>query len=80
MSSDMLTPTACMEYCFGVRGLRVFGMEYGRECFCGAGLHPGAVESETRCTMKCAGDAGAVCGGSSSLSVWEVGVGGVGGV
>lgn len=65
-----MTVDVCAQFCLAA-GYSMFGIEYSRECFCGAELQPGSVSApEEDCNMPCGGDAMANCGGPSRLSVY----------
>ncbi|KAH8201579.1 hypothetical protein TruAng_004271 [Truncatella angustata] len=68
-----LTASNCLYQC-GQFGYMAAGMEYGEECYCG---DPGDIvaigatkQAETDCNLPCAGNASAICGGGSRLSMY----------
>ena len=67
-----MTVPGCGSYCKN-SGFLVFGVEYGRECYCGGYAEKEQMKQakETECDMKCEGEKGQVCGGASRLSVYE---------
>ncbi|KAH9905697.1 WSC domain-containing protein [Xylariomycetidae sp. FL2044] len=70
-SSDAMTVDTCASFC-QKRNFANFGVEYGRECYCGNGARPGAASApETDCNMPCKGDASRMCGAGSRISVWN---------
>ncbi|EXJ87033.1 hypothetical protein A1O3_03990 [Capronia epimyces CBS 606.96] len=67
-SSDMT-----VQYCAGnCTGFAYFGVEYGRECYCGNSLAAGsATATDGRCSMTCAGNSSTICGGPNGLSFYQ---------
>ncbi|KAM3472564.1 hypothetical protein MY5147_005243 [Beauveria neobassiana] len=59
----------CSRFC---SGFAFFGLEYGRECYCGNAFNSGAVEtSESECSMLCPGGMQCdYCGAGNRLSVY----------
>jgi hypothetical protein len=67
--SDTLTVEACAASC---AGYLYFGVEYGRECYCGDSLGFGAVLANAgECNVACAGNPGEFCGGGNRLNVYD---------
>ena len=67
---DGMTPETCAAFC---NGHRIFGVEYGRECFCGDSLQAGCVKTlEDDCKMPCWGNSSEVCGGEARLSLYSL--------
>ncbi|KAI4602761.1 hypothetical protein KJ359_007979 [Pestalotiopsis sp. 9143b] len=68
-----LTATQCLYQC-GKFGYMAAGLEYGQECYCGDTgdvISAGAAKQpETDCNIACAGNASAICGGGSRLSMY----------
>lgn len=78
--------STCASFCLA-RSLPLFGLEYSRECYCGASLPspaPGPLsddpsDASVGCNMACAGSAAAAgtgtsqetCGGSARISVYN---------
>ncbi|KAH9987839.1 WSC domain-containing protein [Xylariaceae sp. FL0662B] len=70
-SSDTMTVDSCASYCQG-KNYALFGVEYGRECYCGNSPKTSAVlSSENDCAMTCKGNSTQVCGGGSRISIWN---------
>lgn len=68
--ADDMTLDKCQAYCSSKSSAYdIFGVEYGRECYCGSGLRNAAIDSSS-CNMACPGDASKICGGSNELSVY----------
>lgn len=69
--SEKMTPEMCQGVCREL-GMRLAGVEYTWECYCGGELRNGAeIGEEAGCGMGCAGDKGQVCGGAGRLSLWR---------
>ncbi|KAI0485076.1 hypothetical protein GGR56DRAFT_681157 [Xylariaceae sp. FL0804] len=74
-----MTSGACVAFC-GAKGFALAGTEYATQCFCGGGDAEGAATATTlsppsegqACDMRCGGDVREFCGGSGTLSVWNV--------
>ncbi|KAJ3526946.1 hypothetical protein NM208_g10945 [Fusarium decemcellulare] len=50
----------------------LFGMEYGRECYCGyAPKTQATLAADGDCRMPCAGDATQKCGAGNRISIWN---------
>ncbi|KAK6220804.1 hypothetical protein LQW54_001722 [Pestalotiopsis sp. IQ-011] len=68
-----LTATQCLYQC-GKFGYMAAGLEYGQECYCGDTSDvisaAAAKQPETDCNIACAGNASAICGGGSRLSMY----------
>ncbi|KAJ7652259.1 WSC domain-containing protein [Mycena rosella] len=61
---------ACTAFC-DTRKLAYAGVEYGRECYCGAALSPTGARANTGdCNMPCTGNSAQVCGGGYRLQVY----------
>ncbi|KAH6665724.1 glycosyl hydrolase catalytic core-domain-containing protein [Halenospora varia] len=68
-ANDTMTIDKCASAC---AEFTYFGLEYGRECWCGN--HFGASSTSTKedeCSMPCGGDATAKCGAGNRLSVYD---------
>ncbi|KAM7215505.1 WSC domain containing protein [Rhypophila decipiens] len=63
-----MTPEFCADFC---AVWPYFGVEYGRECFCGMAPTTGSVADPQECNIECAGDPSILCGGSKRLSVYH---------
>ena len=60
--SDTLTVERCAAFCTS-RNFPVFGVEYGRECFCGTELRVESLPApETDCNFSCPGKSSDSCG------------------
>ena len=68
LGSDDMTAAKCAAHCFIYD---FFGLEYGRECWCG-NLPPSNPVPESECSYSCAGDKGTLCGAGQRLNVWGI--------
>ncbi|CAF1224123.1 unnamed protein product [Adineta ricciae] len=59
------TPSRCASYCTSL-GFPYSGTEYANECYCSM---TALITTSTACTMACAGDSKAICGGANAISV-----------
>ncbi|KAK4182611.1 putative fungistatic metabolite [Podospora australis] len=64
--SDNMTVQTCAAVC---QGYNYFGVEYGRECFCGNVLQ-GQVAPESQCSYHCMGDATQLCGAPDRMNLY----------
>ncbi|KAL5352183.1 hypothetical protein ACLOAV_002130 [Pseudogymnoascus australis] len=69
LAHDELTLEKCAAFC-KEGGFKVFGAEYGRECWCGAALGPTTKVGEEQCDQSCNGDVSEACGQGDRLSVY----------
>jgi hypothetical protein len=67
---DTMTPHKCQVYCKSLN-LKFSGVEYSKECYCGAALENGATLGSSKCNLQCGGDSTQICGGPSALSLYE---------
>lgn len=68
--TDDMTIQECQAYCASKSSTYdIFGLEYGRECYCGSGLRNG-LATTGKCDKPCAGDSSTICGGGNTLSVY----------
>ena len=63
-----LTVQGCLQMCAD-RNFTIAGTEYGDECYCASKLAFAPVVSDA-CTMACAGDRAATCGGLDAIAVY----------
>ena len=64
--SDTMTVQICATFCTN-NGFDIFGVEYGRECFCGTTLRRDSLPApETDCSTPCRGKASDTCGNGDS--------------
>ncbi|CAO1634803.1 unnamed protein product [Sympodiomycopsis kandeliae] len=63
------TPGVCAAFC-SAKGFQYSGTEYSSECYCGSRITT-AKTADADCSMKCAGDSTAFCGGSSRVQVYK---------
>jgi len=62
-----MTPAVCKTDCIG---FTYYGVEYGRECYCGNSF-PSGIPVSTACTITCAGDSTQICGGGNALNIYN---------
>ncbi|CZR61363.1 uncharacterized protein PAC_11259 [Phialocephala subalpina] len=68
-ANDAMTLESCASFC---SGYKMFGVEYGRECYCGNTLGAGSVAATNQadCSFLCPGDKTEYCGAGNRLSVY----------
>ncbi|TQN68162.1 WSC domain-containing protein [Colletotrichum shisoi] len=76
LATDDMTLDKCAAFCskgaYNDGAFNYFGVEYGRECFCGWDVKAAqASTSESECSSPCAGSAIGLCGAGSRLSVYS---------
>ncbi|KAK6757437.1 hypothetical protein RB195_015328 [Necator americanus] len=63
----------CRSTCYRA-GFIYFGLEFGRECFCGDTLTKSSLD-ETRCTeYRCTGNSSQFCGGFNAVEIFRTGL------
>ncbi|KAL8656949.1 MAG: hypothetical protein Q9226_002407 [Calogaya cf. arnoldii] len=68
---NQMTVDRCAAVC---KGSTLFGVEYGRECYCGDSLQAGSVMvEETQCNFPCPGNDAEFCGAGNRLDVYHYG-------
>lgn len=68
---NAMTPKMCSTFCAS-KGLPIFGVEYGTECWCGT--YPRATSTpvaDETCAMACGGDSSITCGGRTLLDTYR---------
>lgn len=66
---DGMTVAICQSIC---SNFAIFGVEYGRECYCGNSLNGGSVQAASAdCYFPCAGDPTATCGAGDRLNLYR---------
>ncbi|KAI4223684.1 MAG: hypothetical protein L6R36_005237 [Xanthoria steineri] len=66
---SLMTVEKCAAAC---SRFSLFGVEYGRECYCGDSLNEGSVPaSEDSCSFNCPGNPDEKCGAGNRLNVYE---------
>ncbi|KAK4184466.1 WSC domain-containing protein [Podospora australis] len=65
--TDDMTVEKCADRC---QGYFYFGVQYGRECYCGDALG-GVAAPERDCSMLCVGDKTELCGGPARLNLYS---------
>lgn len=67
-ADDNMTVEVCAEYC---SSYQYFGVEYGRECYCGNTRDAESVTApDAECSFACAGDATQTCGAGMRLDLY----------
>ena len=68
LGDDALTAEKCEAHC---ADYSYFGVEYGRECWCGNGAPSASLAApESECNFACAGDSNEICGAGNRINVW----------
>jgi len=66
---DLMTVEKCAAACSSFTS---FGVEYGRECYCGNSVNPGSQSApESDCSFPCPGNAAEYCGGGNRLNMYS---------
>lgn len=69
LKDDAMTIEKCAAFC---NPYKFFGLEYGRECYCGNVQDAKSVSaSATDCNMPCSGDSTQTCGAGQRLSLYK---------
>lgn len=70
-ADDDMTLDSCATYC---DGNTYFGVEYGRECYCGNSLRDGSEKSDQQsdCNFPCPGDPSQYCGAGNRLELYKL--------
>ncbi|KAM3483607.1 hypothetical protein MY8738_003028 [Beauveria namnaoensis] len=67
-ADDDMTLESCAAFC---KLSTYFGVEYGRECYCGTKLNEGSVKAEQEdCSFTCPGDDSEYCGAGNRLELY----------
>ncbi|GAB7360852.1 hypothetical protein MBLNU230_g0838t1 [Neophaeotheca triangularis] len=67
-----LTIEACLEHCSEAGSYQYVGIEYGRECYCGAYLSTLSEEiDDSNCNFACNGNRSQVCGGQLAITLYN---------
>ncbi|CAG8961013.1 hypothetical protein HYFRA_00002553 [Hymenoscyphus fraxineus] len=68
-SNEHMTIEICASFC---QGYAMFGLEYGKECYCGNKLNAGSISApESSCSLACKANTLQYCGGFSRLSLYS---------
>ncbi|TDZ26026.1 WSC domain-containing protein [Colletotrichum orbiculare MAFF 240422] len=75
-ASDDMSLDKCAAFCTtaapGGGAFSYFGVEYGRECFCGWDVQAAKMQTaESECSFSCPGSSVGLCGAGSRLSVYN---------
>ncbi|KAH6682060.1 WSC domain-containing protein [Halenospora varia] len=69
---NFMTVPKCAAACSGYTW---FGVEYGRECYCGNTINKGSVPTDvSECSFTCPGDETTFCGAGNRLDMYHYGV------
>lgn len=69
LKNDDMTVESCATFC---NPYQFFGLEYGRECYCGNQLNANSGStSASDCNMPCKGDSTQTCGSGQRLSLYK---------
>ncbi|KIW65578.1 hypothetical protein PV04_07824 [Phialophora macrospora] len=69
LADNSITLQTCASNC---TQYQYFGVEYGRECYCGNALTSGsAPATDGRCNMACSGNSSFTCGGPNGLTLYR---------
>ena len=53
------------------KDFKYYGVQYGKECYCGMTLNANAKTKLKECRVACAGDSKLICGGARRISVYK---------
>lgn len=72
LAEDQMTLEMCADFC---GDFSFFGVEYGRECYCGNTLREGSVPAQNQkdCSFLCPGDKTTYCGAGNRLQLYKKG-------
>ncbi|KAK7740846.1 hypothetical protein SLS62_010991 [Diatrype stigma] len=76
LADDAMTVEKCMAACGAGAGYKYCGLEYGRECYGGNTLDPRLQDANDptcamQCDMPCGGNRAQMCGGRSTIAVYQ---------
>ena len=55
-----------------LKDFKYYGVEYGKECYCGMTLDHNAKTNLKECRVACAGNSKLICGGARRVSVHKI--------
>ncbi|GKT51230.1 WSC domain-containing protein [Colletotrichum spaethianum] len=72
-ADDLMTLEMCAEICSTSAKKTYFGVEYGKECWCGSALAPGTTiaADDSECSFTCPGNSVETCGAGFRLSLYK---------
>ncbi|KAG4438082.1 hypothetical protein IFR05_006448 [Cadophora sp. M221] len=75
LANDLMTLEMCATFCSTAPSNTMFGVEYGRECYCGDVLSAGSVKADNQadCKFLCPGDPLTYCGAGQRLQLYALG-------
>ncbi|KAF2773646.1 WSC-domain-containing protein [Teratosphaeria nubilosa] len=69
-ANNTMMTSSCLKFCASAQ---YAGLEYGRECYCGAYLSSLSTKlNESRCVYACDGNSSEVCGGADALTLYNL--------
>ncbi|KAK1036991.1 hypothetical protein LTS16_013256 [Friedmanniomyces endolithicus] len=77
-ANNTMTVSSCLAYCAqGYNGatMQYAGLEYGRECYCGAYLSAFSTQfpnASAHCVYACDGNGSQICGGALALTLYNL--------
>lgn len=67
LGADNMTAEVCQQHC---AGYSYFGVEFGRECWCGNSYPSQDMAPASDCSFTCAGNDAEICGAGNRINVW----------
>ena len=69
-ANDSMTVESCASFC---NGASYFGVEYGRECYCGASIgSTSTLQTATDCSYTCSGNSSEYCGAGNRINIYKI--------
>ena len=69
-TSGGMTVAVCEDFCAAAGDFGAFGVQFGKECYCGAVPSGVAPTDGGACNMPCKGDPSETCGGFNAIAVY----------
>ncbi|CAN8105499.1 unnamed protein product [Discula destructiva] len=69
-----MTVGGCANFCTVQNSFKLFGLEYGAECYCDDDIQPGGgfpIYDIAQCNMACPGDSSETCGGYNAMYIYQ---------
>ncbi|KAL0943413.1 uncharacterized protein CTRU02_201299 [Colletotrichum truncatum] len=68
-ATDDMTIEKCASFC---SSFALFGVEYGRECYCGNSRNPTSTLADSKdCSFSCSGDSNSKCGAGNRINIYN---------